>query len=84
MPSVKTAVSLRAPLLKEIDELAQHLDVPRSQLLARAAEEFLQRYRNQQLLQRINQAYSARPTIEERRRRAGQRRRHRKMLEGQW
>lgn len=84
MPSVKTAVSLRAPLLKEIDELAQHLDLPRSQLLARAAEEFLQRYRNQQLLQQINRAYAVRPSRDERRQRTGQRRRHRKMLEGQW
>ena len=63
---MKTAISIREPLLKEADELAKQLAIPRSRLIAQALEEFLERRRNLELLERINRAYSEEPDQEER------------------
>ena len=58
MPHVKTAISLQDSLFKQVEELARHLHVSRSQLCAMALEAFLRQYENQQLMERLNQAYS--------------------------
>ncbi len=58
MATVKTAISLPEPLFKEIDDLARQTNVSRSKLLAQAAEEYLERHRNQMLLKAINEAYA--------------------------
>lgn len=82
--AIKTAVSLDEDLLERIDRVAQELRLPRSRLLARAAEEFLTEHENRRLLERLNRAYSEQPTAEEAELRRRHRRRHRRTVEGSW
>ena len=58
MPKIKTAISIDGELFAETDTLAQELDIPRSQVVALALEDYIRRYRNQQLLTQINAAYA--------------------------
>ena len=58
MPKVKTAISIDDRLLEETGNIAQELAIPRSTLVSLALEDFIQRYRNKQLLEQINMAYS--------------------------
>lgn len=84
MPSAKTAISLDRRLLDRLDAAARELDLPRSRLLARAAEEYLRRHENQRLLTRLNRVYGEDGGEEERalaRRRRGA---HRRRVEGDW
>jgi metal-responsive CopG/Arc/MetJ family transcriptional regulator len=81
---IKTAVSFDEKLLERIDRAAQELRLPRSRLLARAAEEFLTEHENRALLERLNRAYCDRPTAEESELRRRQRGRHRRAVEGSW
>lgn len=80
MSTVKTAISLDAPLLERIDEAARELELPRSRLLARAAEEFLRRRDNARLLTRLDEAYSGGPTPEEESLGKGRREVHRRLV----
>ncbi len=66
MASVKTAISLQKSLLDQVDQLAQRLDISRSHLFVLAAEEFIQRRKNQELLAAINAAYDNSSDLEER------------------
>lgn len=84
MAAVKTAVSLDEKLLERIDQAAEDLRLPRSRLLARAAEEFLVDHENRKLLERLDRAYSDPPTAEEAELRRRHRRRHRRAVEGSW
>lgn len=84
MANVKTAISIREPLFKEVDDLARQMHISRSQLFVRAVEEFLQHYRNQQLLEKINSAYSDGLDYVEQDLQSKMKPRHRKMVEGQW
>lgn len=54
----KTAISIDTQLLKETDSIAQELSVTRSQVVSSALDEYVQRYRNQQLLVQLNDAYA--------------------------
>lgn len=58
MTAVKTAISLDPELLEQIDETARELGLPRSQLLAMAAEKLIRDRENAKLLQRLNESYS--------------------------
>ena len=58
MSTVKTAISLDAALLAEIDKIAGQTKSSRSMIFRRAAVEFAQRYRAQILLTKLNEAYS--------------------------
>lgn len=84
MSSVKTAVSLEAPLLKQIDAVAAELRIPRSRLLAEAAREFLLRHQNAKLLAALDKAHASGPTEEEIELRRAWKRQHRQRVEGQW
>lgn len=84
MPHVKTAISIREPLLQEVDTLARQMNVPRSQLFVMAVEEFIQQHRNRQLLEQINQAYVNEPDSVERDHVSHMKLRHRQIVEGQW
>ena len=59
MSTVKTAISLDAALLAEIDKIARQMKSSRSMIFRRAAAEFAQRHRAQVLLKKLNEAYSA-------------------------
>jgi metal-responsive CopG/Arc/MetJ family transcriptional regulator len=65
MPKVKTAISIDNTLLEETANLAQELDIPRSQVVSLALEDYIRRYRNKQLLAQINAAYSDSPDADE-------------------
>jgi len=84
MTSVKTAISLEAPLLEQIDAVAAELHVPRSRLLAKAAREFLRRYQNAKLLTALDKAHAEGPTDEEIELRRAWKRQHRRRIEGEW
>lgn len=84
MNSVKTAISLDAPLLKQIDAVAAELHMPRSRLLAEAAKEFLLRHQNVKLLDALNKAHASGPTEEEIEHRRAWKRQHRQRVEGEW
>ena len=84
MSTVKTAISLEAPLLEQIDAVAAELRMPRSRLLAEAAKEFLVRYQNAKLLDALNKAHAGGPTEEEIEHRRAWKRQHRRRIEGQW
>jgi metal-responsive CopG/Arc/MetJ family transcriptional regulator len=85
MAHIKTAISLQETLLQQLDALAQELDISRSRLFTLAAEEFLQRYQNQKLLETINAAYDDNmPDAEEEELLQRRRRQHRQLVEGQW
>ena len=84
MAYVKTAISLQENLLQKIDSLARELDMSRSRLFALAAEEFLQRYQNQQLLETINAAYDDLPEPTDENLLQQRRYQHRQIIEGQW
>ena len=64
--TVKTAISLRRPLLARIDSAAGELGMSRSRFLALAAEHMVQELENRRLLARINDAYGDGPDPEER------------------
>ncbi len=84
MSYVKTAISLQEVLLQKIDALARELDISRSRLFALAAEEFLQRYQNQQLLEAINAAYDDLPDPEEETLHQQRPYQHRQLVAEQW
>jgi len=52
-------------LLEETGNIAQELDIPRSQVVSLALVDYIRRYRNKQLLAQINDAYSASPDEDE-------------------
>jgi len=87
MANIKTALSLQKSLFEQVETLAREMKVSRSRLFALALEDYLRRYQNLQLLERINQAYPDAPDATdatERKRLHKIRRQHRKIVEGTW
>jgi metal-responsive CopG/Arc/MetJ family transcriptional regulator len=58
MAHVKTAISLDESLFREAEEWAGKLGVSRSQLFARAVEEYVRRHENEELVRRLNEAHA--------------------------
>lgn len=81
---IKTAISLNDDIYKEMDMLAKQLDVPRSQLFALAAEEFLHRHKSKDLKRKINEALSYRSEEEDAKRLTATKRKYRDLIEEQW
>ena len=83
MPNIKTAISIEKPIFDQVNDLAKNLNISRSRLFVIAAQEFIQRHTNMELLQAINVAYEdlpeAEPKIVDR-----MRPRHLKMVKDQW
>ncbi|MBW1696984.1 MAG: CopG family transcriptional regulator [Deltaproteobacteria bacterium] len=82
MANIKTAISIEKPIFEQMNLLAKNLKVSRSRLFAMAAEEFIQRHKNRQLLEALNKAYSdlSEPeTIDEK-----MRLKHYKIVKDQW
>ena len=84
MANIKTAISLQKSLFEQAETLAREMKVSRSRLFVLALEDYLRRYQNLQLLERINQAYSDAPDATEQKRLRKIRRQHRKVVEGTW
>ena len=54
---MKTAVSLPDRLYEEAEKTAQAMGIPRSQLFAKALEEFIERHREENITERLNRVY---------------------------
>ena len=81
MATVRATISIQQSLFEEVNALAQELGVSRSRLFALAAEDFIQRHQNRQLLEAINDAYADLPDPEEQ---ALRRRICRRLLSQRW
>lgn len=84
MPTVKTAISIEEGLLERIDALAAELELPRSRLLALAAEDYLRKRHDAQILARLNEVYGEPDAGEDDELRLHHRTRHRRLVEGGW
>lgn len=84
MSIIKTAISLQKSLFEQADLMAREMKVSRSRLFVMALEEYIRRYQNQVLLEKINQAYQDSPDKVETARLRGMKRQHRKVVEGEW
>jgi len=85
MSTVKTAVSLDKSLFAQVEAIAQEMQVSRSRLVALALEEFVGRRENRRLIEQINAVVDgATETAEDRALLNDMRRRHRKIVEGDW
>jgi len=83
MPNIKTAISIEKPIFDQVNDLAQNLNISRSRLFVLAAQEFIRRHKNLELLKAINEAYddlqeSETKIIEK------MQPRHLKMVKNQW
>jgi metal-responsive CopG/Arc/MetJ family transcriptional regulator len=65
MNKTKTAISIDADLLNETNQIAEELDVSRSQIVSNALETYIQQYRNKKMLHQINEAYTGDPDDDE-------------------
>lgn len=84
MPTVKTAISLPEPLFHRVETVACELQISRSQLVAKAVDEFVKRYEKRALLEAINRACEDDPpTTEEKKLLLGIRKKQRKLLESE-
>jgi metal-responsive CopG/Arc/MetJ family transcriptional regulator len=54
---MKTAISIPDPLFREAERLTKRLRIPRSQLYARALEEYVQRQRSKGIKQALDAVY---------------------------
>lgn len=84
MPNVKTAISIEKPIFDQIDAIARRRKMSRSRVFALAAEEFIQRHRNQELLEAINAAHSEDPDEEEKLLAEGMRKKHAQIVRDRW
>ena len=84
MANIKTAISLQKSLFEQVDILAHEMKVSRSRLFVLALEDYVRRYQNRQLLEKINQAYQDPDDATEQKRLRKTQRLHRKVVEGEW
>ena len=85
MASIKTAISIEKSLFEQVDALAKELHISRSRVFMLAAQEFIQRYKSQKLLDAINDAYDDMPAgPEEIELQRQMRSRHFKLVKDQW
>ena len=84
MSNIKTAISLQKSLFEQVDLMAREMKVSRSRLFVMALEDYIRRYQNQILLEKINQAYQDAPDTVEKNRLRGRKKQQRKVVEGEW
>ena len=61
---MKTAISLPDKLYDEAERTAQKMGIPRSQLFAKALEEFIRNHSSQNITERLNAVYEKVPPYE--------------------
>jgi metal-responsive CopG/Arc/MetJ family transcriptional regulator len=64
---MKTAISVEDALMEQADDAARDLGLSRSDLIAEALREYLQRRRQARVYDQLNQAYANEPSAGERR-----------------
>lgn len=55
---MKTAISIPDDLFVLAENTAKKLGIPRSQLFAKALEEFIQKYSKEKITEKLNEVYS--------------------------
>ncbi|EJO77698.1 ribbon-helix-helix domain-containing protein [Leptospira interrogans] len=55
---MKTAISIPDELFKAAEKIAKKLGIPRSQLFAKALEEFIQSHSKESVTEKLNKIYS--------------------------
>lgn len=80
---IKTAISLQESLYRQVNDLANELQIPRSRLFVLAIEAYLARRENRELLAALNAVYEA-ETEEEPLAAARMRQKQRQQVEGEW
>ena len=55
---MKTAISLPDSLYEAAEKTAQSMGLPRSQLFAKALEEFIQHHNSERITEKLNDVYS--------------------------
>ena len=83
MANIKTAISLQEPLFRQANDLAREMNISRSRLFVLALEDFIHRYQNRQILEKINRAYADGPDPEEIEWLTKMRPHHRRIAEGE-
>jgi len=61
---MKTAISLPDVLFAIAEETARSMGIPRSQLFAKALEEFISHYRKENITEKYNEIYSKVNTVD--------------------
>ncbi len=84
MAQIKTAISIRETLFKEMDAIAHRTHIPRSRLFEKAVIDFLHKQETSKLFKQLNIAYSDTPAPEEKKQQELMRAHHRKLVEGNW
>lgn len=84
MAIVKTAISIQESLFERADDLARQLHLSRSQLFARALDDFLKKHETRRLREAIDSALEDEPDPGEEERLRLMRRKQRRLVEGQW
>lgn len=84
MQNIKTAISMQKPLFDQAEELARTMKVSRSKLFVLALQDYIERRKNRELLARINAAYEEPDDATEKKVLQAARRRHRRLVEGEW
>jgi metal-responsive CopG/Arc/MetJ family transcriptional regulator len=64
MLNIKTAISVEKPIFEQMDILAKNLKISRSRLFSIAAQEFIERHKNMEILKSLNEAYDDIPECE--------------------
>jgi len=62
---VKTAISIPEKIFMEAERAAKKLGVSRSELYAKAVLNFVERYRRENLTEKLNEVYSGNESISE-------------------
>ena len=62
---MKTAISLPDSLYKDAELTARNLGIPRSQLFARALEEFIRHHQREGITEKLNSVYDQFQVVEE-------------------
>jgi len=81
---MKTAISMDDGLLQKADDAARRMGLSRSGLFALALGDFLERRRQEQMLERLNQVYGGVMDAAEKRLLKGMKARFRRSVEGRW
>jgi metal-responsive CopG/Arc/MetJ family transcriptional regulator len=84
MATVKTAISIQESLFDQVNDLAEELQIPRSQLFTLAVKEFIKRHENRSIFEALNAVYDDAPDPYEEALQEGMRRQQRQLVEGQW
>ena len=78
---MKSAISIPDKLFKDIEKLSKELKRPRSQILAEAARDYIEKQKNKKILDALNKAYSEKETVEEKKLRQTGKKHYVKLLE---